>query len=654
MAHISIEKRNKSHDHELHMFQGKESFLTSQIEIYVEEAQPKIPDGGWGWMVVFAAFVINTISEGISFSFGVLFIEFLNEFGASKSATSWIGSLFLALPLLAGPLGSTLVDRYGCIWMTIVGSLICTTGFILSVFANSLGMLYLTFGVIGGIGRALTFVTAVVSIAFWFEKKRTIALGLAASGTGVGTILFPPLTTYLLSEYGWRGTMLLLGGCFLQMCVCGALMRDPNWLIEEEREKKSNETNETVSKPTNNGDKKDVTFQLGLDKDIQLPEESRFRSMIDLPTFLKKNEKIPVEVMKQLSEDKVLYKIVAENYPNLLPTENTSGENLSPHSKIPLKTAMKPKKGTDPIIEENEGEVDIHSTNTHPLLSTTQNNQSKTQGVVRNFSHSYLNQIKMKRNHSAHCRQAMLNPEKFKISVSSPDVYRSTVIETDDIETIWYMEFWKGLKNVLNLSLFLELHFFSLSMSTIILFIWFIVPYFYLAEHMTRIGYLEDQASMTLSTIGFTNTLGMVLLGWIGDRLNIAKMYAACLILCGVSIGTMMFFSGHYVMLLINSGLFGLFFASCFSLLPSLVAELVPLDYFSMAYGLVLMCMGVGNLTGPPLAGFLFDLSESWEQSFYQATVWIIISGLLVGVIPFTKNRKMTGTGPILNEQIKT
>lgn len=103
MAHTPISVKKKAHvDNDIHKFQGREAFLTSQISLFVEEIHPKIPDGGWGWMVVLAAFVINAVSEGISFSFGLLYSEFLVEFKSSKSATSWIGSLFIAMPLLAG------------------------------------------------------------------------------------------------------------------------------------------------------------------------------------------------------------------------------------------------------------------------------------------------------------------------------------------------------------------------------------------------------------------------------------------------------------------------------------------------------------------------------------------------------------------------
>lgn len=62
----------------------------------------------------------------------------------------------------------------------------------------------------------------------------------------------------------------------------------------------------------------------------------------------------------------------------------------------------------------------------------------------------------------------------------------------------------------MDFSLYLDLHFLLLSISTILLFTWFIVPYFYLAEHLTRHGYTDVEASRVISTIGVTNTIGMV------------------------------------------------------------------------------------------------------------------------------------------------
>lgn len=128
---------------------------------------------------------------------------------------------------------SALVDRYGCRKMTILGGLISATGFVLSSRVNSIEVMYLTFGVIAGLGLGLCYVTAVVSIAYWFDKKRTLAVGLGACGTGIGTFVYAPMTQFFIDEFRWRGTTLLLAGTFLNMCVCGCLMRDPEWLKEE-------------------------------------------------------------------------------------------------------------------------------------------------------------------------------------------------------------------------------------------------------------------------------------------------------------------------------------------------------------------------------------------------------------------------------------
>lgn len=198
------------------------------------EKKSEIPDGGWGWVVVASSLVISMIADGISFSFGLMYNEFLIAFGESKAKTAWIGALFMAVPLLSGPVMSAFVDRYGCRPMTILGGIISGFGFVLAVFGNCVEYEYLTFGVVAGLGLGLCYVTAVVGVCQWFEKHRALATGLGACGTGLGTFVYAPMTQYFIEEYGWRGTVLLLAGTFFNMCVCGAVMRDPEY-IEERR-----------------------------------------------------------------------------------------------------------------------------------------------------------------------------------------------------------------------------------------------------------------------------------------------------------------------------------------------------------------------------------------------------------------------------------
>lgn len=144
-----------------------------------------------------------------------------------------------------------------------------------------------------------------------------------------------------------------------------------------------------------------------------------------------------------------------------------------------------------------------------------------------------------------------------------------------------------------------------------------------------------------------------IALGWAGDQpwMNVSKTYTWCLIACGIATILMSVFTDKYVLLMITSAAFGLFFASNFSFTPVILVELIPLERFTTAYGLSLLCQGIGNLLGPPLAGFLFDVTGSWNLSFLMAGGWIILSGLLMGIIPYTKNRKIWGSGPVEMER---
>ncbi|KOC60126.1 Monocarboxylate transporter 14 [Habropoda laboriosa] len=614
-----------------------DSSLEDELTGKDRKGKPKIPDGGWGWVVVLASLVISMIADGVSFSFGLLYIEFLHEFGASKSKTAWIGSLFMAVPLLSGPIMSALVDRYGCRSMTILGGLISGIGFVLSCFSNTIEVMYLTFGAIAGLGLGLCYVTAVVSIAYWFDKKRTLAVGLGACGTGIGTFVYAPMTSYFIEEYGWRGTCLLLAGSFFNMIVCGTVMRDPEWWIMEQQKQNGATPKKSITKSEYDRSSASPVDEFpGVDelrkmlKSGHTPEyllqilstttedpqmangDMKFRSVVNLPTFVKHNEKVPVEVLESLSSNPRLYKVILENYPNLLSCRKNNVNTTRFEKRI--------KQAHDePKHEDSHTTNNVHSGS---ACNTIKNHIAK--------------KISKKESEEANPLLAKELEHKF-FSVLSK----------------WYSELVDLLKGMMDFSMFLELHFLFLSLSTILLFTWFIVPYFYLAEHLTRNSYTESDAANLLSIIGITNTIGMIGLGWAGDQpwMNVSKTYTWCLVACGMATILMTTLTPYYNLLMVTSAAFGLFFASSFSFTPVILVELIPLERFTTAYGLSLLCQGIGNLLGPPLAGWLFDVTNSWDLSFYMAGGWIVVSGLLVGLIPYTKNRKIWGTGPIEMER---
>lgn len=68
---------------------------------------------------------------------------------------------------------------------------------------------------------------AIIIVTVYFEKRRALATGIAVAGAGVGTLIFPPLTAYLMETYTWRGTFFIYAGIILNCVVCGALFRPP-------------------------------------------------------------------------------------------------------------------------------------------------------------------------------------------------------------------------------------------------------------------------------------------------------------------------------------------------------------------------------------------------------------------------------------------
>ncbi|VDN07372.1 unnamed protein product [Thelazia callipaeda] len=154
--------------------------------------QPIPLDGGYGWIVVLASFFIHFICDGISFSFGIMFPEIQEYFNATKTMSGVVGSIFLSIPLLSGPLAGALTDIYGCRRMTIIGGLIAAAGGFLSFFAFNVWHFLFSFAFITGIGLSFCFNTAIVAVTYYFEKKRAIATGFAVCGSGAGTIVLAP------------------------------------------------------------------------------------------------------------------------------------------------------------------------------------------------------------------------------------------------------------------------------------------------------------------------------------------------------------------------------------------------------------------------------------------------------------------------------
>ncbi|XP_010981890.3 monocarboxylate transporter 3 [Camelus dromedarius] len=188
---------------------------------------PGPPDGGWGWVVLGACFVVTGFAYGFPKAVSVFFRALMRDFGAGYSDTAWVSSIMLAMLYGTGPVSSILVTRFGCRPVMLVGGLLASAGMVLASFATRLLELYLTAGVLTGLGLALNFQPSLIMLGLYFERRRPLANGLAAAGSPVFLSALSPLGQQLLERFGWRGGFLLFGGLLLHCCACGAVMRPP-------------------------------------------------------------------------------------------------------------------------------------------------------------------------------------------------------------------------------------------------------------------------------------------------------------------------------------------------------------------------------------------------------------------------------------------
>uniref|UniRef100_A0A8C0LKT8 Monocarboxylate transporter 12 n=1 Tax=Canis lupus dingo TaxID=286419 RepID=A0A8C0LKT8_CANLU len=183
------------------------------------------PDGGWGWMIVAGCFLVTICTRAVTRCISIFFVEFQSYFTQDYAQTAWIHSIVDCVTMLCAPLGSVVSNHLSCQVGIMLGGLLASTGLILGSFATSLKHLYLTLGVLTGLGFALCYSPAIAMVGKYFSRRKALAYGIAMSGSGIGTFILAPVVQLLIEQFSWRGALLILGGFVLNLCVCGALMR---------------------------------------------------------------------------------------------------------------------------------------------------------------------------------------------------------------------------------------------------------------------------------------------------------------------------------------------------------------------------------------------------------------------------------------------
>jgi len=454
-----------------------------------------------------------------------------------------------------------------------------------------------------------TFITAMIigfRSMFYMQYATVIYPGVAAAGSGVGGFIFPPLINFLLETYSWRGTFIILGAIMLNVIICGLLFR-PLVSVKLRRQRqrylRSLERFSHVSSRRTSGDALDSRSQRTHNSDEAASDETCelepiSHSLIVLPTYLENDW--PLSDLLEGSA------CGSQSVNNL----SSSAVCVSVHDEHSFET-----------------KVDI----LHSFIEGSTEQPAAATAVSDDVELQMLRRVKRMRRNRNHGRKRTRFPDQFLLqyrrdvcyrrslmkagfllqhgqSASCPDIFvhskqKESGRITDRI-CATVTGFRTKICDNVDFSIFKSPLFILFCLHSMFLYLSYDIPYVYIPDHAETVNVDEHYASLLISIIGISSTVGQILMGYIGDQscINRLLFYIAMTCMAGFATITVPLLRS-FVMLAAYCAAYGFFMSANFSLTTIIVVELLGMDQLTNAYGFVTMAEGLANVFGPPLAG---------------------------------------------------
>jgi len=180
------------------------------------------------WIIAFAG-VCMQIALGAVYAWSVFRTPLATQFGWTIAEVTLTFTISIFVLGVAAFFGGLWLNRKGPRVVAITGGVLYGLGVFLASFsANKLWWLYLSYGLIGGLGLGFAYIVPVAVLVKWFPDRRGLIAGIAVGGFGAGALITAPVATYLIRSVGVLDTFAYLGGAYLIVTVVTAFfMQNP-------------------------------------------------------------------------------------------------------------------------------------------------------------------------------------------------------------------------------------------------------------------------------------------------------------------------------------------------------------------------------------------------------------------------------------------
>lgn len=380
----------------------------------------------------------------------------------------------------------------------------------------------------------MIYLPSIVSVGYYFEKKRALATGIAVCGSGIGTFIFSPLNDILLDMYDWRNLLFLQAGIVLNCIVCAMLMRPL-------------EPKKRPPKKISEEEKADMRhhFKIKAQK-YRRPQQESESSVQDVKTFAKLRE---AKLMREekLNEDEsdnfsvpsaFFVKGNPESNPGSpvgVPKISISSSNGSAHQIAPKVDSPLVENRISESREESKDETKTEEKRlskgvaiaAHEVLPLIENGYAKIKerkqklnphpagSAARIGSHRDISKEDFKRplyKQDIFYSGSIYNIPQYR---SQPDMgsYITSITSIPGISEVPKTSVWDNctclpksvidtLKEMLDFSLMLDFNFLMLCLGNLFAMSGFYVPFTYLVDRAKILGISGTKAAFLLSVIG--------------------------------------------------------------------------------------------------------------------------------------------------------
>ena len=179
------------------------------------------------WVIAIAG-VFLQVALGAVYAWSVFRVPLAKQFGWSISEVTLTFTISIFVLGFAAFFGGLWLNRKGPRLVALTGGVLYGAGVFLASFSHNLWWLYLSYGVIGGIGLGLGYIVPVAVLVKWFPDRRGLITGIAVGGFGAGALITAPVATRLIQSVGVLNTFAYLGIAYLIVTVIsGLFMQNP-------------------------------------------------------------------------------------------------------------------------------------------------------------------------------------------------------------------------------------------------------------------------------------------------------------------------------------------------------------------------------------------------------------------------------------------